>query len=156
MTEPLPHSYQQIQDVLQILRRVHFEIGSLCKAAGATVGETKTGLLLATLAERQQDMAELLDTSQASADDKILTTWIQFVPNEQIEQQLQSMQATETGPDDLPTQVVKVQQAIAELIPVIEDESSSEGVNQFLQSLADREHAEAKFSSRAILGQDEI
>lgn len=156
MTERLPESYQQITDIIHILRRVHEEMSNLCKAAGATQGETKVGLLLASLAERQQHMVEFFDTSKNAADEKVLATWIQFVPSERVQQRLELMQATETTPNDLPKQVLEVQQDIAELVSVIQDEPASEDVKQFVQALADRESAEAKLSSETVLGADDV
>lgn len=156
MNERLRQSYQQIKDIIQILRRVHDEMNKICKTASATQGETRLGLLLEALAERQQHMVVFFDTSQFGADEKILETWVQFVPSEQVERHLQTMQATETTPEDIPNQVLQVQQDIAELIPVIEEESESEEVGEFVQTLADREHAEAQLSSETVLGADDL
>jgi len=156
MTERLPESYQQITDIIHILRRVHEEMSSLCKAAGATRGETKSGLLLKTLAERQQHMVDFFETSRHAADEKVLATWIQFIPSERVQQRLKIMQAAETSADDLPKNVIEVQQDIAELVSVIHDESASDEVKQFVQSLVDRESAEAKLSSETVLGVDDV
>lgn len=156
MTGKMPQSYQQIKDIIQILRRVHTEIGNLCKAGGATLGDTKVGLLLETFAQRQQHMVKFLDTSERGADDKVVETWIQFVPDEQVENRLKSMQAVETRPEEFPKHVIGVQQEIAELIRTVKDEPESEEVKEFLQALADREHAEAKLSSEALLGVDDV
>lgn len=156
MTERLPQSYQQITDIIQILRRVHAELSMLSKATGVTLGETRAGLLLATLSNRQQQMVDFLETSQSGATEKVLATWIQFVPIERIEQLLQEMQATTVVGEDLPEYILKTQQEIAALIPVVQDESAAEEVNEFLQALADREHAEAKLSSEAALGMDDV
>lgn len=156
MTERLPLSYKQIKDILNVLQRVHAKMGTICKAAGVAMGETKVGLLLDTLAQRQQQSAEFIDASQNSAEDKVLETWIQFVPIERVEQLLHEMQANAIRAEDLPEYVLKTQQEIAELIPTVQDEPASERVKEFLQSLADREYAEAKHSSGAMLGLDDV
>jgi len=156
MNEELPRSYQQVKDIIHILRRVHGEMSQLCKAAASAQGETKTGMLLNTLAERQQHMVGFFDTSEDDADKKILETWVQFVPSEHVEQHLRKMEAVETGPEDLPYRIQQIQHDIAELISVIEDESDTAKTRDFIHSLGDRELAEAKHTSEAIVEIDDF
>lgn len=151
MNEELPRSYQKIKDIIHILRRVHDEMSQVCKAAASAQGENKTGMLLNTLAERQKHMVDFYDTSEVDADKKILDTWVQFVPSEHVEQHLRKMEASETAPEDLPYRIQEIQHDIAELISVIEDESDTEKTRNFVHSLGDRELAEAKHTSEAIV-----
>ncbi len=157
MNEGIPRSYQQVKDIIHILRRVHEEMSQLCKTAAGDQEETKLTLLLKRLAERQQQMVEFFDTSETDEGRKIRETWIQFVPSEHLEQHLHRLEALDAGPGEIPYQIQEIQHDISELISVIiEEESDTEKARDFMQSLADRELAEAKQTSEAIVELDDL
>lgn len=156
MIEKLPRSYEPVQNVMVMLQRCHARVAAICRDAADTPGETKIGMMLQSLARHQQDLSDFMASSQVEAEEKVLTTWLQFVPNEWIEETLDALEANAGSPQELSNQVAQLQNQIGELLHVLQDESASDDVNEFLQALVDREHATAKQISEAVLGMEDM
>lgn len=156
MNEDQAESYQQVAEIITHLAELHAKAAQLCRVASTSISDEQEALGATTLADRQQDLAEFLERTRSEAEKSVLTTWSQFIPNEPIEALLDQMRQELTSFDVLAEYVIDMQNEIANAIEVVADGSSSPQVQEFLESVATREHAEAKFVSEAELGIQDV
>jgi hypothetical protein len=147
MTGKLSSSYQRVDDILRMLRRIHSDMSHLCRAAS---GESRDGMLAGTFARRQDAMAEFVGDSLHDLDDELRRTWVQYVPTDQIERLLDNLQADAAHPERIALEIVELQNEIRGMLEVVRGEVPSAELAEFIGALSQREFAEAKSSAEAL------
>ena len=156
MTVRFPQSYQQIGQILEILQRLHADVSLLCEKGRAELGESGRGQLVGLFAERQKEMMTFIDNTRGQCNPKVLATWMQFVPFEQIEKQREEMQTDSTTLEELPEQVMGIQTKIAEFIHALEMESEFAEEHALLEMLGERERGEVKYCTAVLRGLEDV
>jgi hypothetical protein len=149
MAEKRAQSYQQVDQILEMLEQIHSEAGSMCARVRALAGGTRYGTLAAIFAERQEAMASLVAESRTLLVDTTGMTWIQYVPTDGIDRALEAIKSGTRNPADLPGMVVTLQNEISSMLESVRGESPSAELDEFLETLAAREWAEAKAITEA-------
>lgn len=155
MTEKHPQSYQQIAEVLDMLERMHTQVGKVCRSGRAAIGDTRNGLAAETFAERQEAMAAMVAESRKDLSEELSTTFVQYVPTDSVDRLLETLEAETTDPERLSVTVVRLQNEIAELVDAIRRESPSVELEEFLDAVVTREFAEARATTETIDDMDQ-
>lgn len=129
-------TYLQVRDVLCRIREAHQKLRDALEQAQFLSADLWTQLILDTLRKHEQESQRILARHQESADEKLLDTWLQYVPDSELFEALTTVEIT---PDSSASHVVehKLQfdQKLLELLRQLAEESGVPRVREFFQSL---------------------
>ena len=154
MNEWLPRSYERVADILGILVEIHKRAAGFGeRIPRRREAETREELLVRQVAARQRNLAKFIDQSLGGATDAVLQTWVQYIPSESVQVDLEKVEQGSAG--TLAERTVGLQGRIAKFIATLRDEATEAEVREFFELLAVREEAEARESAKLLTSMDD-
>jgi hypothetical protein len=144
----------QVQRVLDCLRDVHEALAEHCRGLSEAAGEEKLKLLFADVASREERFATAVDEFERTAGKDILTTWLQFVPDDVMS----IVQAATDGPpaaslDEAIEQLQQVNRALADAYRHVARETECGHLCELFRNLVELEENNDRHLSKVMLGE---
>jgi hypothetical protein len=104
--------------------------------------------MLEALHQEEQELQKVLGRYKAQEQDALLDTWLQYVPDDEVQAALASMDFTPDMPaDEVVARKLEFDQALADLLRRLADETSVPRVEEFFRQLL--ENSETRTSQKA-------
>ena len=144
----------QVQRVLDCLRDVHQGLAEHCRGLSDAAGDEKLRLLFADVAGREERFAESVDDFERTAGKDVLTTWLQFVPEDVMSiVQTATDAPSATSLDEAVEQLQQVNRALAEAYRDVARETECGHLCELFRDLAALEENNDRHLSKVMLGE---
>ena len=141
-------TYQQVRDVISQMRKAHQRIRDALEEPQSESPDPRTRMMLEALQQEEQELQKVLARSGAQEDDGLLDTWLQYVPDEEVQQVLACMEfAADMPADEIVARKREFDQAMADLLRRLADETSVPRVEEFFRRLL--ENIETRTAQKA-------
>lgn len=131
-------TYQQVRDVVKLLRQSHQQLRDALEEPRARSGDSRTRLMLEALRREEQELQIALARYDAEGQESLLNTWLQYVPDEELRQVQEAIEFTpDMGAEDVVLHKLAYDQALLELLRQLCDETSVPRVQEFFCGLRD-------------------
>jgi hypothetical protein len=129
-------TYQQVRDVVARIRRAHQQLRDALEEPRPRAQDSRTRGVLERLRREEQELQIALAKHLGDGSDPPLDTWLQYVPDEEV---LQTLDSIEFTPDMSADEVVAVKQrfdrALIALLRQLAEETAVPHVQEFFGSL---------------------
>lgn len=132
-------SYQQVHEILDRIRSAHRRMRDELERARSGADDDRTRRVLEALRQDEQAMNLALGQYQRQDGASPLSTWIQYVPDEETGRLLDEARFTEhMDPDDVLELKVEIDRSLVDLYRRLSEQSSASRVNELFDSLAEQ------------------
>lgn len=138
------------------LAHCHATTAEICQQAADLCRGTRTEILLRAIAKQQSSLAQVAAAWPATADASVLNAWVQFVPLEEIEKDINALQTNSLPPETIAEIVLDLQNDTAESIAEMQRGSSVAEFSDALKQLSELEAFEARQTAEAIVKQHDL
>lgn len=146
-------SYEKVRDILESIQQTNGRVLTHLDGLEVTSDEQTYQLLVDQVKSHQQVLQQQMRSSQFEEPESILDTWIQYVPEEQLENTAaEIMQLGGDSLEELAEKVLAYMNAVTAFLSTIAEQSSSDEVQEFLSSLAVREQKAVEEYAKSLLG----
>ena len=135
-------SYEQLRTILERVQQYHQRFRTGLQHGGQSSESSSKDYLLRWLAATEKSEIELLELITAESDADILETWIQYVPDGECIERLESLKLRpEMSLDEVYESTMRFYQSLSMFYTQLAQQVSAETVKEFLQRLVDRYEA---------------
>lgn len=141
-------TYQQVRDVVETIRGAHQQMRDALEAPRTRTQDRRTETLLAALRQEEQQLQLALARFGTDGSSGILDTWLQYVPDEELRQELDDVDfSPEMTAEDIVGRKLQFDQALIALLGQLTEETAVPRVQELFQALLD--HARSQASDEA-------
>lgn len=135
--------FEQAKDVIEYCTKLHHDIGEFYKSLGEEVEQQRVKMLLEYLSRHETHLEESLESYEQAASDKILNTWLQFVPSSGIEESIKAFSVNPAmSVDEVVDKTIEFDNALINLYKEVINETSEPTIRAVFQNLVDLEDRE--------------
>jgi rubrerythrin len=135
--------FEQAKDVIDYCAKLHHQIGEFYNDLSEEVSQERVRMLLTYLSRHEKHLEESLEEYEADASNKVMNTWLQFVPSSGIEA---SIKAFELNPsmsvDEVIDKTIEFDDSLIALYQEIINETSEPSVRAVFENLVAMENKE--------------
>lgn len=129
-------TYQQIRDVVHRMRTSHQQLRDSLESPRSRAGDSRTRLMLEALRREEQDLQLVLGLHGINGDEALLDTWLQYVPDDELFETLESIEFTpDLSPDEVMARKLSYDQALISLLQQLVGQTSVPRVQEFFSTL---------------------
>ncbi|QDU82390.1 hypothetical protein Pla110_41450 [Polystyrenella longa] len=141
-------AYQQVKDIVGILKAKHRQIRDALESPRSRTKSAKVALLLEGLRKDEQELQLMLGDAQKNGERQVLETWLQYVPDEELQATVKKIQFTEHMTiEQVIEEKMKFDLAMLEFLDHNIRETSIPKVEEFFTSL--REYVRSRAAKHA-------
>ncbi|MCA9108537.1 MAG: hypothetical protein KDA52_01200 [Planctomycetaceae bacterium] len=141
-------TYKQVRDVVNLMRRSHQQLREVLERPRSRSGDTRTQLILEALRRDEHELQIALARHGAEGQAALLDTWLQYVPDDEIQQTLNSIDFTpEMTADEVVVRKLEFDRSIKDLLRVLAEQTAVPCVQEFFTALL--ENLESRMVQRA-------
>jgi hypothetical protein len=131
-------NYQQVRDVVKLLRRSHQQLRDALEEPRCRSGDAWTRQMLEALRREEQELQIVLARYGAEGEDSVLNTWLQYVPDDELRSVQTAIEFTpDMSAEDVVVRKLAYDQALLDLLRQLCEETSVPRVQEFFCSLRD-------------------
>lgn len=135
--------YQTVKDVVDHSRQLHQQISSIYKKLSEEQSQSRVAMLLDYLKRHEDHLEESLHQFENDKSQKVLESWFQYAPDQNIAEVLNEIQVTDhMTTDEVVTMALKLDDYFIDLYQDMVDHSSSNAVKDVFQNLLEMEQQE--------------
>jgi rubrerythrin len=135
--------FEQAKDVIEYCEKLHHQIGEFYGELGEEVTQQRVKMLLTYLSRHEEHLEESLKEYEADASDKILNTWLQFVPSSGIEASIKAFKIDPSmSVDEVVDKTIEFDNSLIELYREVINETSEPSVQAVFKNLVEMESQE--------------
>jgi hypothetical protein len=150
-------TYAPVREVVEYLQSVHAGLRDHCRRLAADTSDEKPKMLLETLGRHEEDLHRTLVSTAREQSQEILETWIQYLPNEPIDDELKSLSKIPAGGwEEASESVLNTHNYIIDFCQRIVRQLSAPQVEEFFLSLANVERKKNKLLANDVNSMREL
>lgn len=144
--------YKTVKDVVDHSRRLHQQISQLYQDIKQEQSQERVRMLLDYLQRHEDHLEESLDKFEKDKSQKVLDSWFQYVPDQDISAVLEQIEITDhMSVDEVILMALKLDDYFIDLYEGMVEHSSSSAVKSVFQNLLDMEQQEKIRTARTAL-----
>lgn len=129
-------TYQQVRDVVSRIRTAHQQLRDALERPRPDAPDSRTRRQLETLCHEEQELQVALAKHLADGADPPLDTWLQYVPDEDVFESLESIEFTPgMSADEVVAVKQEFDQALIALLRQLAETTAVPRVQEFFESL---------------------
>jgi hypothetical protein len=129
-------TFTQLRDILDQIKQVHFQAAECC-AESPHADDERLNMLVDFFRQWEERLGGWLASLQEQQRQALLSTWIQYVPSDGVDQALAALRkAQPDGPASLVRSSFKLQDEIDSLLRQLADNLDASDVRELVLSLA--------------------
>lgn len=133
-------TYQQLGDILKLIRRYHQRVRNTLNEAQESTSSEVVESIVSQLKQHENNWQIALSEYGDEGDDGVLNVWIQYVPNDDIQQAVQDAELKpDMSIDDIRQSVIQFHSALTALYRTMKDSVTAPRVSEFLTRLYEME-----------------
>lgn len=135
--------YQTVKDVVDHSRQLHQQVSAIYKKLGEDQTQDRVAMLFDYLKRHEDQLEMSLDQFEKDKSQKVLESWFQYAPDQDIAEVLNEIQVNDhMTPDEVVAMALKLDDYFIDLYQDMLDHSSSGAVKSVFQNLIDMEQQE--------------
>ena len=135
--------FEQAKDVIDYSVKLHHQIGEFYKELGEEVAQERVKMLLTYLSRHEIHLEESLKEYEYDASEKILNTWLQFVPSSGIEASIKAFRLNPAmSVDEVIDKTIEFDDSLIALYKEVINETSEPSVQAVFENLVTMENKE--------------
>ncbi|MEX0716455.1 MAG: hypothetical protein WD066_07710 [Planctomycetaceae bacterium] len=147
-------AYRQVRDILKDIRNVHRQLADFYESWDGRARDQRAAAVLTHVGRHEEFFKESLARYEPRAAEGILDTWIQYPPDETLNDALEEVGLSpEMSVDDVVEVVLRMDRALIEAYRQLADSTAAPRVKELFESLMELE--ETKNRSDAWSARDE-
>ena len=144
--------YKTVKDVVDHSRRLHQQISQLYSEMGQQQPQEKVKMLLDYLQRHEKHLEDALCQFEKDKSQKVLDSWFQYVPDQDLTEVLASIEIKENmNTDEVISMALKLDDYFIELYENMVESSRSSDAKSVFQNLLDMEKQEKIRTARTAL-----
>lgn len=135
--------FEQAKDVIDYCEKLHHQIGEFYEDLSEEVTQERVKMLLTYLSRHEIHLEESLKEYEADASEKILNTWLQFVPSSGIEDSIKAFKLDPAmSVDEVIAKTIEFDDSLIALYTEVVHETSEPSVRAVFENLIAMENKE--------------
>ena len=131
-------NYQQVRDVVKLLRHSHQQLRDALEEPRSRSADTWTQQMLEALRQEEQELQLVLARYGAEGEESVLNTWLQYVSDDALRSVQTAIEfAPEMTAEDVVVRKLEYDQTLLDLLHHLCEETSVPRVQEFFCSLRD-------------------
>lgn len=144
--------YKTVKDVVDHSRQLHHQISELYQKISQDQSQERVKMLLDYLQRHESHLEESLSQFENDKSQKVLDSWFQYAPDQDLAEVLASIEITDhMTTDEVIIMALKLDDYFIELYEGMVESSSSSAVKSVFQNLLDMEQQEKIRTARTAL-----
>ncbi len=144
--------YETVKDVVDHSRQLHQQISQFYHKLSEKNAQARVSMLLEFLQRHEANLADTLNKFEKDKSQKVLDSWLQFSPDQDLNQELAEMEVNENmDADDVVEVALKLDKYFIDLYQDMVDGATSSAVKEVFQNLLDMEEHERIQTAKAAL-----
>lgn len=149
--------YKTVKDVVDHSRRLHQQISQLYQDIKQEQSQERVKMLLDYLQRHEDHLEESLDKFEKDKSQKVLDSWFQYAPDQDISAVLEQIEITDhMSVDEVILMALKLDDYFIDLYEGMVEHSSSSAVKSVFQNLLDMEQQEKIRTARTALNMSDM
>ncbi len=135
--------FEQAKDVIDYCAKLHHQIGEFYNDLSEEVSQERVRMLLTYLSRHEIHLEESLEEYEADASNKIMNTWLQFVPSSGIEASIKAFKLDASmSVDEVVDKTIEFDDSLIALYQEVINETSEPSVRAVFENLVAMESKE--------------
>lgn len=133
-------AYYQVKEILQRVRNYHRQLRNALENARCETEDDQAEVVLRWAREDEQQANRALAdySSEGGKDHTVLETWLQYVPDEQVQEKLANIHFTpEMSAEEIVARVLEFDEALTNFYQQLADQVTAPRVKEFFDSQVD-------------------